>query len=305
MPLPSFKKLRVGSRGSALALAQTQSIVTQIQKQKPGLLIEVVTIQTSGDKFRGERLAQAGGKGLFVKELEEALLSQNIDLAVHSLKDMPGLLPDGLTLAPFPKREDPRDCFISLDYDSFEKLPPRAIVGSSSPRRQAQIYALRPDLKVKPIRGNVDTRLKKLKDGEYDALILAAAGLNRLQRTDVNPQYFSPDFFVPAVGQGILGIEIKKGRLELAQFLNATLGDSVTTLQARAERAFLETFGGDCYTPLGAHAIVEREELKMIGWWGRPDGKKTIRREKTYPSDQPEHLGRELAKEILDEIPHH
>lgn len=303
MALP--KALKVGSRGSALALAQTNSIVTELQQKNPQLTIEIVTIQTSGDRFRGKRLAEAGGKGLFVKEIEEALLEGQIDFAIHSLKDMPGSLPGNLQLACFPKRADPRDCFVSLKYKRFEDLPADAVIGTASPRRTVQILAKRPDLKAEPIRGNVETRLKKLNDGNYDAIILAAAGLERLGKTEVVTEYFEPGFLLPAVGQGILAIEVRQSGQTLADFLKKNLNHEPTETAALAERAFLQTIGGDCFTPLGGLAQIQNRNLYLQGWLATPDGKRQARLGQSGSVEKPEELGEALAKEILNAIADH
>ncbi|OGQ44587.1 MAG: hydroxymethylbilane synthase [Deltaproteobacteria bacterium RIFCSPLOWO2_02_FULL_46_8] len=292
--------LRLGSRGSPLALVQANFVAAAIQKKFPDVTVNIVTIQTSGDKFKGERLADAGGKALFVKEIEEALLKETIDFAVHSLKDLPGDIPEELTLAAFPKREDSRDCFVSLQFKSFDALPKGSVVGTTSPRREVQIATLRPDLQVKPIRGNIDTRLKKMEAGSYDAIILAVAGLKRLGKQEIIRQYFDPSFFIPAVGQGILGIETKKNRSDLIRCLREALNDLETEFAGKAERAFLKTMGGDCFTPLGAYARVEGGNVKLLGWLGNPDGTKNIRMEKRAPVDQVKKLGVSMAQDILE-----
>lgn len=303
--MASPKVLKIGTRGSALALAQTQQVIAQLKNLHPELIIQIVTIKTSGDQFKGKLLAEAGGKGLFVKEIEEALLKGEIDLAIHSLKDLPGQLPKDLTLACFPKREDPRDCFLSPKYKKFEDLPAGAVIGTGSIRRRLQILAKRPDLKCEPIRGNVDTRLRKLGDENYDALILAAAGLKRLQRETVICEYFEPEFFIPAVGQGILAIEIHKSNEVLADFLKQALADEPTAVAARAERIFLQTIGGDCFTPMGGYATVAKQSVRLLGWLASPDGTKQVRRNQSGPIDNPEKLGQELAGGILDAIASH
>lgn len=303
--MKSPRSLKIGTRGSALALAQSDEIISRIKTKHPEIAIQPVIIKTSGDIYKGKRLADVGGKGLFVKEIEEALLKNEIDFAVHSLKDLPGFLPEGLTLACFPKREDPRDCFLSLKFKNFDQLPKGALIGTGSPRRTAQILSLRPDLKVEPIRGNVDTRLQKLKEGNCDALILAAAGLHRLQREDRIAQYFDSDRLIPAVGQGILGIEVRKGDQDLIPWLKEILDDPETAIAAKAERAFLAKIGGDCYTPMAGYAWIENEKLKMIGWLSLPDRTKAVRREKEGSPEFPENLGKSLAEEILNAIVAH
>lgn len=320
------KKLRLGTRGSALALAQSSMIATQLHQHHPDLDIEQITIQTSGDKFKGDYLAEAGGKGLFAKEIEEALLKGIIDFAVHSLKDLPGILEEGLALACYPKREDARDCLLSKTGASLQALPAGSKIGTSSPRRAAQILSLRPDCKTAPIRGNIDTRLKKLQENHYDAIVLATAGLNRLNVTpapalppcdrqgrrlnDVFQTRLDPETFIPAVGQGVLGIETRKNETVLMELLRETLDDRDTSVAARAERSFLAAVGGDCYSPIAAHAIVMKDQIKMLCWIGSPDGKTVVRLEKIGETSNPESLGKLLAKEalaqggreILDEI---
>lgn len=298
--MPNFlEKLRVGTRGSPLALAQVSSVQKKIQEKFPKVKFEIKIIQTSGDRFAGERLAEAGGKGLFAKEIEDALIGGQIDFAVHSLKDLPGILPDTLMLAAFPLREDPRDVLVSDKFSSLESLPRGTKVATSSPRREAQLKALRPDLCVKPMRGNIDTRLKKMADGNCDAMILAAAGLHRLQKREVIRQYFETDFFLPAIGQGVLGIEARRLDFEWCQKLRQALEDADTAVAARAERSFLQGVGGDCYSPVAAHAWVKNHRLHMMGWVGSPDGSETVRMEKTGGMDNPEVLGQELAMELL------
>ncbi|OGQ05396.1 MAG: hydroxymethylbilane synthase [Deltaproteobacteria bacterium RIFCSPLOWO2_01_44_7] len=297
--------MKLGTRNSPLALAQTQLVVSALKAKFPVIEIETITIQTSGDRFQGERIADAGGKALFVKEIEEALLKNEIDFAVHSLKDLPGFLPDDLTLCCYPKREDPRDCFLSKKFSSFEELPKAAKVGTTSPRRKAQLLKLRPDLKIEPIRGNVETRLKKLETENFDAIILAAAGLRRLGRENVVTQYFEPDVLIPAVGQGVLGIEIRKVDERLKAFLSSALNDETTALTARAERAFLAACGGDCYTPLAGYAWIENEALYMMAGLGNTEGTKFVRSQRSSKLDQPEKLGETLAKEVLNALTSH
>lgn len=247
---------------------------------------------TSGDLTKGD-LKNSGGKALFVKEIEEALLAGEIDLAVHSLKDMPGVLPEGLTLAAYPRREDPRDAFVSALYDSLEALPEGAVIGTSSPRRADQLKALRPDCTIRPIRGNVETRLRKIVDGEFDATLLAVAGLNRLGRADAIREILPIEKMIPAIGQGILGIETRAGDRLLADFLKQVLEDPTVALQARCERALLAAIGGDCFTPLAGHAEVDGDRLRLTGWlrgvWSCKEGSTVA----------PESLGEEIAKVLL------
>lgn len=301
VPLPnSPEHLILGTRGSPLALVQANAVAARLQQFQPTLAIKIQTIQTSGDRCKAGLLADQGGKGLFVKELEEALLAKKIDCAVHSLKDIPGFLPKGLALACFPKREDPRDCFISKKFRSLEDLPPGAVVGTSSPRRRAQLLAKRPDLVAKPLRGNIETRLKKIGD-EYSAILLAVAGLRRLKLSLENyaVQNFDIDDFIPAIGQGILGIEIRAGEAALAAFLKNALNDPATEVAGLAERALLQEVGGDCYTPVAAHARLINNQLHLVAWIGSPDGRKNIRREKYGNVEAPALLGSKLAQELL------
>ncbi|MDO8526175.1 MAG: hydroxymethylbilane synthase [Deltaproteobacteria bacterium] len=302
---PVSKIWKLGTRGSPLALTQSRGVALSLQQRDPNLKIEEVIIETSGDRYTGDRLADAGGKALFVKEIEEALLTKKVDFAVHSLKDVPGILPQGLMLAAFPPREDARDAFLSVRYASFDALPRGARLGTSSPRREMQIRAMRPDLVILPVRGNIDTRLKKIENGEYDALVLAAAGLHRLNKKNVIRNYFDPDVLIPAVGQGVLGIETRVDEKELISFLKTHLEERVSSLTARAERMFLEKMGGDCYTPLAGYARLQGETLHLVGWMATPDGQRNVRLEKSGPSTHPEELGAVLAGEVLHAIAHH
>ena len=292
----------MGTRGSGLALAQSGGIAAQLRQHYPEWDIETVVIQTSGDTFKGEILAEAGGKGLFAKEIEEALLQGRIDFAVHSLKDLPGFLAEGLMLACYPTREDPRDCLISQSQVSLKELPAGSKIGTSSPRRAAQILSLRPDCETAPIRGNVDTRLKKLERGDYDAIVLAAAGLNRLgfgMPKGASSIYLDSAVFIPAVGQGVLGIETRNDEPELTALLNKALGDPDTAIAARAERSFLAAVGGDCTSPIAAHAAVAAGEIRMSCWMGSPDGKRFVRLDRRAGLLQPEFFGESIAKEAL------
>ncbi|MBI4224195.1 MAG: hydroxymethylbilane synthase [Deltaproteobacteria bacterium] len=297
MALPGL--LKIGTRGSRLALVQTQTVAEALQKKHPKLKIKIQTITTSGDRLKGEAFKAQGGKGLFAKEIEEALLSGEIDCGVHSLKDLPAFLPDGLILACFPKRADPRDLFISAQYKNLETLPRGAIIGTGSPRRQAQLRSQAPHFRIETVRGNVDTRLRKLAEGKWDALVLAAAGLERLKKKTTSYQSLNPNVFVPAAGQGILTLEIKAGQEELTQLLQKALNDRETEWAARAERAFLKTIGGDCYTPLGGFCRREREEWKITGWLGLPDGKKFVCLEEKQIEEGPEALGEKLGRRLL------
>lgn len=297
MALPGL--LKIGTRGSKLALTQTGAVSDILKSRAPKLKIEIQAITTSGDRLKGEAFKAQGGKGLFVKEIEEALLQDKIDCAVHSLKDLPAVLPGGLTLACFPKRADPRDVFVSVQYKNLESLPRDAIIGTGSPRRRAQLFSRGPRYRLEAIRGNVDTRLRKLTEGSWDALILASAALERLGKKVLAIDYLDPAVFVPAAGQGTLAVEIKKDREELKVFLRQALNDADTEWAARAERAFLKTIGGDCTTPLGAFCRQEREAWKITGWLGLPSGKRFIRLEEKGRQEEPEVLGERLGRQLL------
>lgn len=289
----------MGTRGSPLALVQAREIAAQLKSKAPELQIKIKKIKTSGDRFKGKDFAAAGGKGLFVKEIEEALLKGEIDFALHSLKDLPGVLPVGLILAPFPKREIAYDAFLSIKYKRFEDLPSGACVGTSSPRRLAQIKWVRKDLIVEGVRGNIDTRLKKLSGGEYDALILATAGLKRLGKAKVIRHTLDTSLFIPAVGQGGLAVEVREGNESVFNFLSRVLGDKKSDIELKAERAFLKEIGGDCHTPLAAHAFLVQKVLRMVGWIGAPDGKTAVRLEQYGDPKNPVVLGKHLARLLL------
>jgi hydroxymethylbilane synthase len=269
---PPTAPLRLGTRGSALALRQSGLVAAAIERL--GTPVELVTIRTSGDVATGS-LAALGGKGLFTKEIEEALLRHRIDLAVHSLKDMPATLPDGLALVATPPRADARDVLISNAGVGLDRLPAGTRVGTSSLRRRAQLAALRPDLGVVEMRGNVDTRLRKLANGEVDAILLAAAGLDRLDLHPVGRVALPPKQFVPAIGQGILALEARADDAAVHAIV-AALDDSATRAAAAAERAFLAVVGGDCHTPLAAHAVVAGERLTMRALVASVDGRDVV-----------------------------
>jgi hydroxymethylbilane synthase len=264
--------LRLGTRGSALALRQSGLVAAAIERL--GTRVELVTIRTSGDVATGS-LAALGGKGLFTKEIEEALLRHRIDLAVHSLKDMPATLPDGLVLVATPPRADARDVLISNAGVELDRLPAGTRVGTSSLRRRAQLATLRPDLGAVEMRGNVDTRLRKLASGEVDAIILAAAGLERLELHPAGLVALAPKQFVPAIGQGILALEARADDAAVHAIV-AQLDHAPTRAAAAAERAFLAAVGGDCHTPLAAHAVVDGAHLVMRALVASVDGRDVI-----------------------------
>lgn len=291
------KLIKIGTRKSLLALAQSNGIKAQIEARYPDVTVELVKIMTKGDKILDVPLAKVGGKGLFVKELEEAMLSREVDIAVHSMKDVPAELPDELHLALITPREDPRDAFISNNYKSLAELPQGAKIGTSSLRRRAQLAKIRPDLVIEDLRGNLDTRLRKLDEGQYDAIILAAAGLNRLQ-LDRATTYFSSVEMLPAVGQGAVGIEMRRDAEDLLAGLDF-LDHWQTKVTVQAERAFLLRLEGGCQVPIAGFCTVEGDQLTLTGLVASVDGKEVVRQTKSGPADQPELLGRTLAEELL------
>jgi hydroxymethylbilane synthase len=300
--------IRLGSRGSKLALWQAEFIQFEIER-RTGRKVEITRIRTTGDMILDVPLARVGGKGLFVKEIEEALLSGGIDLAVHSMKDVPTDLPDKLAIVAITRREDPRDAFLSVKYRKFEELPQGAKLGTSSLRRQTQLLGLRPDLSVETLRGNLDTRIRKMEEGRYDAIILAAAGLRRLGWEAKITEYIPEDMSLPAIGQGALGIEIRADdpdTRETVLFLN----DRDTAFAVRAERGFLKRLEGGCQVPIASYGRTEGDGIFLEGMVGRPDGSEIIRGSARGSTSDPEALGVALAeqllargaKEILDEV---
>jgi len=294
-------KLRIGSRGSQLALWQANHISALLRAQ--GYEIEIEIIRTTGDKITDVPLAQVGakgglGKGIFTKEIEEALAAGLVDLAVHSLKDLPTELSSGFELAAITEREDPRDAFCSRLYSSIEDLPRKARVGTSSLRRQAQLKAIRADLDIHPLRGNVDTRLRKLEQGEYDAIILASAGLRRLGKTESIKQIFSAEIMCPAAGQGALGIEIREGDSATAQDL-AFLNDPAARAATTCERALLNRLGGGCQVPIGALAEQRNGRLHLDAIVADPDGSKLLRESREGDLNFPEQLGNAVGEALL------
>ena len=289
---------RIGTRASRLALAQSEWVGEAVQTRHPGVRVELIRIRTQGDKILDAPLSKIGGKGLFVKEIEEALLRKEVDLAVHSMKDVPAELEKGLKISVYPKREDPRDAFVSKQFSTVRDLPQGALVGTSSLRRSAQLLHMRPDLHIVPLRGNVDTRLRKLDSGDLQAIVLAAAGLNRLGLAHRITALLPPDSVLPAIGQGALGLEIREGDQE-TQPLLSFLNDLDTELAARAERSFLKTLEGGCQVPVAGHARVEGDVITLDGMVAELDGSKVLRQEIRGPGDRPETLGITLAKRLL------
>ncbi len=284
-------KLRLGTRKSKLALWQSEFVKSKLESL--GLEVELVLITTTGDKILDVPLANIGGKGLFVKEIENALLDGTIDFAVHSLKDVPAIIPKGLVVDVFLEREDPRDAFVSKTYKSLKDIPAGKKIGTSSIRRKVQILQRKKDIVIEDLRGNVDTRLKKLEDGLYDAIILASAGLKRLGLSAVITDYLD---FIPAVGQGIIAIEYKASNKELSYILKK-INHEPTRICAMAERSFLETVEGSCQIPMGAYAKLTEEGITIRGFIAKEDG--TEYRELTLKGKDPVSLGKDLAKALL------
>ena len=290
--------LKIGTRGSKLALAQSEWVKKRIEGRHPHAQVQLVRIKTTGDKILDSPLAKIGGKGLFVKEIEDALLNGRVDLAVHSMKDVPAALPEGLILAAFPEREDPHDAFVSKDCPNLDQLPQGARVGTGSLRRAAQLLHIRPDLEVLPLRGNVDTRLRKLEAGEFRAIILAAAGMRRLGFEDRISQVLSSEQILPAIGQGALGLEVRRDdgkTLGLIHFLN----HEETQVTVEAERAFLRELEGGCQVPIAAFSRLEGGRLDLEGMVAELDGSKIIRDRITGSRNEAEEMGIRLARRLL------
>lgn len=290
-------RIVIASRESALALWQARHIQAQLEARYPQLRVEILGMTTEGDRRLDVSLAKVGGKGLFVKELEEALAAGRADIAVHSVKDVPMVLPSGFMLAAIGRREDPRDAFVSNRYADLSALPAQARVGTSSLRRECQLRARHPRLKIEPLRGNVPTRLQKLDEGNYDAVILAAAGLKRLGLEDRITHTLAPSESLPAPGQGALGIECLESRADLIHLL-AALDDEATARCVAAERAFSRALSGSCNVPLGAYAELHGSRIDLRGFVGSPDGSRMVRGEQDGPVDGAEVLGAALAEQL-------
>jgi hydroxymethylbilane synthase len=293
-------RLVIATRGSALALWQAEHVKARIAAVAPGVAVEFNVIKTSGDKILDVPLAKVGGKGLFVKEIEQALLDREADLAVHSMKDVPAELAPGLVLAAVSSREVPWDALCARAPVTLDTLPRGAKVGTSSMRRQCQLLARRPDLQIAMLRGNVPTRIRKLDDGEFDAVVLAAAGLTRLGLADRITQQLPLELSIPAVAQGVLGLEIRAGDARVEELIRKAIHDPAEERRVIAERAFLARMGGSCQTPLAAHAIdVPGGQLRVLGLCGMPDGSKILRAEVTGPAQDADALGRRLGDDLL------
>jgi hydroxymethylbilane synthase len=296
----TMKAIKIGTRGSVLALWQAGWVRSRLQDMHPGLEVEIVKIKTTGDKILDVPLAQVGGKGLFVKEIETALLENGVDLAVHSMKDVPAEFPGGLCIGAVPQRENPLDVLISRNGEEFAHLPKGARIGSSSLRRAAQVRHARPDITVHSLRGNLDTRLKKLRTEDLDAILLAAAGVRRLGLEARITQYLPVSLMLPAIGQGALAIEIRQDD-EAVRDLVAPMDDRLTRVAVDAERAFLARLEGGCQVPIAGQAKVIADTLELTGLIAEIDGSVVYRETKTASVDKRVGLGHELADSLLDQ----
>ncbi len=292
------QSIRIATRKSPLAMWQAEHVAAALQAAHPGLQVELLGMSTQGDKILDTPLAKIGGKGLFVKELEQGMLEGRADIAVHSMKDVPVELPEGLHLPVIMEREDPRDAFVSNAYGSLDELPEGARVGTSSLRRQSQLLELRPDLELLPLRGNVNTRLRKLDEGEYDAIILAAAGLIRLGFGERIRTFLEPEQSLPAIGQGAVGIECR-AEDERVNRLIAPLHHAPTAARVLAERAMNNRLEGGCQVPIAGHALLENGQLWLRGLVGSVDGRVIIRGEIRGEEAEAESLGVTLAERLL------
>jgi hydroxymethylbilane synthase len=296
-----MKKLIIATRASKLALWQSNHIKAELEKAHPGLTVELKPIKTTGDKILDTPLALIGGKGLFTKELEEDMLNGGSHIAVHSLKDVPTKFPDGLVLAAVTKREDPRDCFLSFKYGSLSELPQGAVVGTTSLRRRMQLKAVRPDLTITDLRGNIDTRLKKLEDGEFDAIILATAGIKRLGLIE-GVKYAAPierGVMTPSMGQAALGIETIDDDevIDIVSVLN----DENSMIETTIERDFVDRLEGGCQVPIGVNAKLDGDTVEVMAIIGMPDGSKSMSKSITASAKEYEDIGAKLANEFLEE----
>ncbi|GJL68491.1 MAG: porphobilinogen deaminase [Nitrospirales bacterium] len=291
--------LIVGTRGSQLAIWQAEWVQRQLKALAPDISVILKRIQTSGDKIQDVPLAKIGGKGLFVKEIEEALLRQDIDLAVHSMKDVPSELPEGLEIVCVPEREDPRDALIAHEGHILATLPVGARVGTSSLRRQAQLLHARPDLEIAMLRGNVDTRLRKVREGHYNAIILAASGLKRLGWDQAVTEYLSVDVSLPAIGQGSLGLEGRKDDIWVRDLV-AQFEHRSTRIAVTAERALLAGLEGGCQVPIAGYATIQGDTLTLVGLVASLDGKRYIRQVLSGPNGEAASIGTRVAEQLLD-----
>mgnify|MGYP002784404168 FL=1 len=290
--------LRIATRRSRLALWQAEHVASRLAAVHPGLVVSLVPIVTEGDRIQDRSLAAVGGKGLFIKELETAMLEGVADLAVHSMKDVPGRMPPGFAIAAALERGDARDAFVSVRHESLAALPPGARVGTSSPRRECQLRRKRPDLAVVVMRGNVETRLRKLEAGECEALILAAAGLERLGLADRIRSRLAPEEMLPAVGQGVVGIECVASRQDVLALVRP-LEHAATRVSLDAERGFAAGLGASCRSPIAAHATVEGGDLRLAGLVGSQDGTAVFADELAGPATDAARIGSELAARLV------
>ena len=294
-------KVVVGTRGSKLALTQTNWVIDKLKKHNPDIDFEVKVIKTKGDLVQHISLDKIGDKGLFVKEIEQQLINKEIDIAVHSMKDMPSCLPDGLKFAGIPKREDPRDVFVLKEgYRTIEDLPKGSKIGTGSKRRKYQLLKVRPDLEIVSIRGNIDTRIRKIEDENLDGVVLAAAGILRAGMSEKISYYIPIDIMVPAPAQGALAIEIRDGDSKIENLINY-IRDEKTEIQVDAERSFLDGVNGSCHIPIGAHCIIENDTIKLTGLFGDEQGHNLIVKELKGSVKSPRETGLELAKLVLKE----
>lgn len=292
-----MKGIRIGTRGSRLALAQANWVKSRLAEHEPKLVVEICIIKTSGDRFVDTPIQNIGGKGLFTKEIEQSLLDNEIEIAVHSMKDLPTRLPQGLAIAAVPKREDPRDALVTRNGHLLSELPPGRTLGTGSIRRRAQLLYFRPDLSVRPIRGNIDTRLRKLDEGEIDGLVMAVAGLKRIGCAERISEYLAEEICLSAVAQGALGIECRDDDAIRRRF--AFLHDPATHAEVTAERALLDLLGGGCHLPVGARARVTGEDLRMTAAVASNDGNRLCRGAIVGSAGAAAEAGRRLAEQLL------
>jgi hydroxymethylbilane synthase len=292
------ERLRIATRKSPLALWQAEHVRARLMEAHPGLQVELVTMTTQGDRVLDSPLARIGGKGLFVKELEQGMLEGSADIAVHSMKDVPAELPPGLDIGAILEREDPRDAFVSNRYGSIDALPEAALVGTSSLRRQCQLRACRPDLQLLDLRGNVNTRLGRLDQGDYDAIVLACAGLKRLGMAGRITRALTAEELLPAIGQGVIGIECRRED-EVVRRLIESLNHEPTCLRIQAERALNAGLAGGCQAPVAGFSLLNNDLIELHGLVGWPDGSEIVRSQIIGPAQDADSLGRELAEDLL------
>ncbi len=286
--------IKLGTRGSKLALWQANHIKYLLEQKVNSVEVEIIVIKTKGDLIQDKALPDIGGKGLFTKEIEEALLEEKIQIAVHSLKDLPSVLPNGLKYAGSPIRNDHRDCFISNKWESIAEVPNKGRIATGSMRRKALIHEINPRIQCGGLRGNIGTRLRKLKEYRWDGIIMAAAALHRLEMTDIITEYLNPQHFVPSVGQGAIGLEVKENQIGINTVIDQIIDlDTVTCVTA--ERAFMHQLEGGCSVPIGAWAKIYDNQLELIGYFASLDGKKSLRESMKGPPNNPKELGVRLA----------